>query len=276
MNKILNTLSVLILLVTLSLFSAAEAKDVFSLPIEEMISLNGNSKQDIYNVRKACVMRYPELAPANYKPSEAVFGQIVDGKPWWGMLGLCYYGAGEQSIEGPSRESQFILNPYILMGLKISRVVKLSGLGLLEPRIYYPVPKSLVWNKKEKVAVMTYEVADFLDYQRQIGMSEKDTKHMNLNTYNARDLGYPYYCIESEHSENVSGPGVDRVTSNIQYIHCGGSCGHSGGCNNQSPYQAESEFDISTLPARAVLKLWKKLPASAADNADMTFVIEMI
>jgi hypothetical protein len=61
-----------------------------------------------------------------------------------------------------------------------------------------------------------------------------------------------------------------------QFIHAGGSCGYSGGCNNGSPFAKELILRVDSLPARAYLKLWKNKPSSKTDPPDMIFIIEMI
>ena len=94
--------------------------------------------------------------------------------------------------------------------------------------------------------------------------------------YNARDFGFSYFYIDRARSENISSKSAKEPASINQYIHCGGSCGYPGGCNNMSPDQSELKIKVSALPAEAHIKLWKNKPAGKDQAPDMTFVITMI
>jgi len=256
------------IILTLSLCAPLMASE--QIQIHRLIKLDGESKANIYKARKQYVQEYPFLAPLNYEPSDTVFGQIVDGKPWWGMLGMCGYGPGAKSIEGPSKESEFIINPFILIGIKNDNAVVSSR----SPSIAYPVPLALFWDKEGKTATVTYDVRSFWTWQKRVCQS--NIGDLCLNTYNARDFGYAYFSIDPDYSENISGTAMGTVAPNIQYIHCGGSCGYPGGCNNESPYQQETEIRVSKLPAHASVKLWRNHPDSAKAPSDMTFIVEMM
>jgi len=62
------------------------------IPLHSMIELDFKSKDEIYIIRKNAVLQNPDYFKSNYEPSNKVFGQIENGKPWWGILGLSYYG----------------------------------------------------------------------------------------------------------------------------------------------------------------------------------------
>jgi hypothetical protein len=98
-----------------------------------------------------------------------------------------------------------------------------------------------------------------------------------LSAYNARDFGFPYLYLDVVRSERVLPARPSREASLIrQMIHCGNSCGYPGSCcNNMSPDQPELRIEVSRLPAQAHFRLWRAKPASVADDADFTFVIEM-
>jgi hypothetical protein len=89
--------------------------DIAILPPAE---LDFKSKAEVLESRKAAVLRYPHLISGDYEPSDAVFGQIEDGRPWWGITGHFYLGPGERSIEGPAEEARFLLNPYLLVAVE--------------------------------------------------------------------------------------------------------------------------------------------------------------
>ncbi len=115
---------------------------VFIIPINPLAQFNFKSKADIYAIRKQAVSQLPQLAPQNYTPSGNVFGQIQDGKPWWGLLGICYYGNGEKSILGKSKESRFLSNPYILIGVEETNAYITNSAPLFPDGFYIPCPPS--------------------------------------------------------------------------------------------------------------------------------------
>ncbi len=115
-------LGFLLLLIASATYSHAETntelntKPSINIGINPMIELDFLTKEDIYDIRSKYVLLHPELLPGSYNPSEEVFGQIASGKPWWGILGLSYYGDGEKSIEGNSEDSRLLVNPFLLVG----------------------------------------------------------------------------------------------------------------------------------------------------------------
>ena len=70
------------------------------------------SKKEIYDIRKKYVAT-SIFASKDYQPSEDVFGQIEDGKPWWGLEGYACH-RGDNSY-GVSQVSRFINNPAVLI-----------------------------------------------------------------------------------------------------------------------------------------------------------------
>src|SRR5688572_14005235 len=68
--------------------------------LKKPIELDGLTKAEVYDLRTSAVMAYPDLITESYRPSEVVFGQLVDGLPWWGLKGYAFYGSGERSIDG--------------------------------------------------------------------------------------------------------------------------------------------------------------------------------
>jgi hypothetical protein len=63
--------------------------------------------------------------------------------------------------------------------------------------------------------------------------------------------------------------------ANPQFLHQGGSCGYPGGCNNTSPPTPEIEgLQVTALPAKVVIWLWKQQPISLGQEPDMRFVIQ--
>ena len=249
-----------------------EAQREISVSLEQPAEFNFKTKQEIYEIRRNRVSQYQQLAPSNYNPSEEVFGQIQDGKPWWGLLGMCYYGNGEKSILGRSKEARFILNPYLLIGIEEPNAVIIHSTAL-KPEEFYPTPTRLVWRQNGSWGQVTYNVTGY--YQKELKYSYPDPQKLYLSDYNARDFGFNYFAIGSSRSENITAT-FDKVIPIIQCIHTGGSCGYPGGCNNKSPNQPDLMIEWRRLPAKIYLKLWKGSPASATQKPDMTFVIDMI
>jgi len=238
-----------------------------SIDIQPPVELDWKSKSEVLQLRATAVQQHTELLASEYVPDEYVFGQIVDGLPWWGMEGQYFYGNGERSIAGPSEESRFILNPYLL--------VAASFYGWLQGRIAetelstYPLtchPHDLRWWPREARAEVTYD-------------AECVNKGQNytfvLIAYNARDFNLNYIFVSYQDSLNITKPEIPTVPlANPQFIHQGNSCGYPGGCNNMSPYTPEIEgLEITELPAQVIIWLWKRKPASPEQTADMTFVL---
>ncbi|MBI4845608.1 MAG: hypothetical protein HY810_03925 [Candidatus Omnitrophica bacterium] len=252
--------------------SEVSAGEVY-VRINPMIELDFKSKEEIYELRRKYVLEYPELFDGQYQPSQDVFGQIESERPWWGILGLSYYGDGEQSIEGPSEESRFIANPFLLVGITEASAHRINN-KKLEPEPVYPKPSNLIWDKQNRRASVRYDTKSFFSLREKFNY--QDDFEMELIAYNARDLGYNYLYVVLEESKNIDYSGNDNQAVIIrQFIHLGGSCGYPGGGNNMSPYQPELIFKVKALPAYLLLKLWKSQPPDVSQEADMSFEIEM-
>jgi hypothetical protein len=247
-----------------------------SIPLRPPAEFDFKTKQEIYAIRRERVLQYQQFAPADYRPSEKVFGQIQDNRPWWGLLGLSYYGPGQNSIEGASEESRFIINPYILVGLEHNEAYTQQNTSLPVVPIY-PEPVFLYWNISGRTGRIAYNVGSFWNIYRKYNPNMNLGQEFSLVTYNAQDFGYNYIGVVTDEliNVNVSIP-LESVIELMQLIHCGGSCGYSGGCNNMSPHQTAMDIYVTALPAHICLKLWKVKPSASNDKPDMTFAIDMI
>lgn len=87
----------------------------------------------------------------------------------------------------------------------------------------------------------------------------------------------PYvYATDVKNLHFVNGNNVSKSVYRFKdFIHVGGSCGYTGGCNNDSPEQAETRFKIDQYPASIKFKLWKKQPPSAEEPADLFYEIKI-
>ncbi len=246
-----------------------------NIALRAPVELDFMSKQQIYTLRKQWINSETKLRPNNYEPADAVFQSIGDGKPWWGLSGIYGLGTGIVSIEGPSDESRFLANPYMLVGLCETHAW--TGMNAPDYNVsFYPTPLSLIYKSRSEASVR-YNVSDHFSYLVQNNYADGHKRELNLVAYNARDLGYNYLAIDQVRSENVIWNNTQPGAASIrQMIHAGSSCGHPDGCNNMSPLQPELNIAIPLTPARATIKLWREKPADVNATADMTFVLELI
>lgn len=257
----------------------------YEIQLNLPIDLNYKTKKEIYEIRSSFVKKYPDLIKGSYLPSEQVFGQIIDGRPWWGLWGQVY-GAGQRSIEGLAEESRFIANPFLLVTMDFWHDKEAWNLtSLTEEKIrkidfsLTPLPKRLTWWPVESRAEMVYDLSEYIKITNQFTNSPLSQEKINFDlvAYNARDFNLNYMYISFEKSRNI----IQKKPSSwpfqiIQFIHMGNSCGYPGGCNNMSP--ADSNIDDLTmtgLPAQVYILLWKKQPKTINEPADMTFVIHI-
>lgn len=261
-----------------------------AIPIRPPAELDFLSKAEVLGMRTEAVKQHPDLLQGKYRPADAVFGQIEDGRPWWGMKGNFYYGSGEKSIEGPAEESRFILNPYLLIAAEILAPYTLSDweYGWDRARITesdlnrpgFPFtcqPQSLRWWPRESRAEVRYDVSGYFAAISRWSIAPLSVQNasFDLFAYNARDLNLGYIYVSYKDSLNIRKADTHANPIAIpHFIHRGGSCGYPGGCNNMSPYVPELDsLQITTLPAKAVIRLWQQAPASSSQPADMVFVI---
>jgi ribosomal protein L40E len=246
-----------------------ESVDVMIQPPVELDTL---TQEEVLELREGEVYQYPELLFSGYKPYNEIFGGIVDGLPWWGIAGQFYYGQGERSIEGPSEEARFIMNPYLLVaadpcGSFDKNVVSEELIRRPGFPFYCPV-QQLKWEPENSYAEATYSASC---------VAQRNYSCFNLIAYNARDFNLNYIYVSYENSVNISKTDPpDKAYAIPQYLHQGDSCGYPGGCNNMSPATPEIDgLSVVGLPARAEIWLWKDKPESLETSPDMIFVIRI-
>ncbi|HRE46250.1 MAG TPA: hypothetical protein PLD47_00870 [Aggregatilineales bacterium] len=259
-----------------------------NIPLQAPQDFDGKSKQAIWQIRRAAVESRPDLLAAPYTPSDAVFGQVEDGLPWWGMSGQFYYGAGMRSIEGPSEEARFLLNPYLLVAADFWGLTQQSNpgwnLAMIKDsyvdRPNFPLicqPQGLRWYPSERRAEVTYDVSGCMTALSYWATAPLTLQNMpfDLIAYNARDLNLNYLFLALNESPNLSHyEPIGTPFYITHFLHRGGSCGYPGGCNNMSPSTPEiSYYTILALPAQAVIYLWQENPGSVFQTADMRFLI---
>lgn len=233
-------------------------------------------KSEIYEIRKKSVNAYPLLLKAfytgEYKPLEEIFGQIEDGKSWWGTLGIYHYGPGLKSIEGPSEESRFICNPFIPVAL-CERWARGIRDPQLKPEAIFPEPVTVVWDIPGKKVTVKYNVENYLKKSEEVG--DKRAGELKLIAYNAKDLGYGYFHIYRGQTENVDINPQSEALLIPQFLHTGNDSGYPGGSNNMSPGFPPLNIKLNSLPARLTVGLWKKKPSDLKSVPDITEVLEM-
>lgn len=244
--------------------------DYSNLPINPLSEYNYKSKKEIYEIRKKHVMNSIFTSP-KYEPNEEIFGQIQDGKPWYGVQTfLCKNG---EVTKGVSYRSKFINNPTALIDVSNDIAYKYSS-GNTECRdtkLWTLLVSKLSYHPKENIIIATYNAdKTFLEKTLQNWQPILD-----FDALNARDFGYyygyaeKYNNLEFNNRENIS-TGIYQFRD---FIHTGQSCKVDGECNNQSPWQKELDFYLTGLPATITFKLWKNQPISKFAPADIYYTI---
>jgi len=255
-----------------------------NLTINPPCDLNFKSRNEIIELRRRFVYEHPELLCYQYVPTGSIFDSIEDGKPWWGVEGEMLFGPGEKSILGPAEESRFLNNPFVVVAanINVSRYnfndAKYTDLDDFAHRSFVPfylLPSQAVVYPQQNREILTYKVSEWLQAVEK-AMETKfklEEAPFDLVAYNARDLGYNFIQVDSTYSKGLNKTGSQPVDI-IQFIHCGGSCGYNGGCNNMSPYIKDlHDFHLTQMPAQAIVYLWKQKPASNKQTADFMVVI---
>jgi len=263
----------------------------YPIRLNEPMEFDGLTRDAVCRLRRNAVAQHPSLVAAGYRPSHAVFGQVEDGRPWWGIEGQYFHGSGQRSIEGLSEESRFVLNPFLLVAVDFTGLTPWSpdfewNHDRIEPEDlrregfpFYCRPASLVWWPAESRAEVTYDLSAHLERLAPLTkrrMTVRDAWFC-LMPGNARDLNLSYLHVSPEAMVNVFRPDLPTQPVQIQhFIHRGGSCRYPGGCNNGSPYQEELDgYQLNALPARLDVLLWREPPDDVGQPADMRFMIRI-
>lgn len=229
------------------------------------------SKEEVFKHRVEAV-KDSIFDERGYVPSEEVFGGIVSYKPWI-ATNVCRTAADTLEVNGPSEEDRFIGNPTLLVAVEYP-----FSFNRFDPRLCTEdsvnlLPQQIAFNPSENEITVTYKKFPF--------STIRTNKHAfyAFNGVNARDLGYPFAYVDLNKTtldmQFVSEDNIStRVVEFQNFIHVGGSCGVSGGCNNGSPRQPFLEFRTDPFeneePSKEIfVKLWKEKPASAQDPADL-------
>lgn len=252
-----------------------EAKLV-KLAINPTESYNGNSKAEMYDIRKSYVKTSIFYTP-NYKPNEEVFGNIKYGKPWWNIDACSREGV--DNTYGASSLSRFINSPDILVPVYFSFNLTYHDAykEYCDGNFSKTIPQEAFYNPSEKMITVKYPMSKYITNHRlNHSYGQKNILYpLILSGLNARDFGYNYVYINNRNNIDMvnNDNAAKKIYRFLDYIHVGSSCKHPEGCNNHSPYQREIEFVVTSLPAEMTLKLWKKEPVSKTFPADINYKI---
>jgi len=249
------------------------------LTINSPMDYNGLTKKQVYDIRKKFV-RTSLFSSDNYQPNEAVFGGIVDGKPWWGINQIVcseYNNPNFDRISGLSSVSKHVNNPNELVGtvFPFNFFKEYDEIGYCTAEYAKTIPTELLYIKDKNLIIAKYKMdkrvlSSYLNWNG-------SNRHyfLNLTGLNARDLGYKYaYAIDLK---NIKMTEDHNFSKNLcafrDFIHVGSSCKVEGGCNNISPHQTELDYRPIALPAEFTIKLWKKKPINPYVKADFYYRI---
>lgn len=255
----------------------APSDSALRIPLRPMEELDFLSREAVTARRNAAVAEHAELLSGAYSPTEAVFGLIESGKPWWGIEGIYHYARGDKSITGPSEETRFFANPLLLVGLAepVAHLVNNYPVAIRDP---YPKPTELELDLRHRTGRVRYDLSGYFAYLKAIGEHTPEQRILGLVGYNARDLGFGYLALDAAHSTGVYWFGKPEEPEALrQFVHTGPSCGYPGGCNNMSPDLPGMRVTFTSLPAIAVFKLWRERPADPLSTAPaLTFSLEVV
>jgi len=244
------------------------------VPLHPPAELDGKTRAQILAAREREVARFPQLLEGPYRPYAGVFEAIEDRLPWWGLVGLYHAGPGDHAADGLSDQSRYVLNPFLLAGLREGRVFG-CGVPATDAKVQPPEVRRLQWTLGpspvvfEEIALGPYFDALDLDVR-------EAARDFDLILYNARDFGFRSFAIDGAGTRNVTPkrPG-QRPWRLTHLLHRGRSCGLPGGCNNVSPGSDEYKIRVDALPAIIRVNLWRVLPREAGPRPDLVVVIEL-
>ncbi len=267
----------------LALNNASKVSGSTLVPIQKLSRLNGITMEQLYSLRSNAVYRNRSFLSDTYEPSDAIFGMCESKKPWWGVWGMHIFREGSHAIDGPSKESDYIQNPFRLVAAEANNIGMwnrnaVSDADMRNPSFPFLWESGPVtFNAKLSSAEVTYDISK---YNASVLAMQSRLRHhgpitgFSLIAYNARDFGFRYMYLDPQKSPGVRRWRNVRAVQINQFLHCGGSCGYPGGCNNMSPHVEEFDNnELLKLPARAFIKLWKDEPESVGDAPDFNYII---
>lgn len=256
------------------------AHDTVNLELNPLESYNGKTKREMYDIRKSYVEKSLFYSP-NYEPNEEIFGNIEDGKSWWGLEPMVCSHGDEDTTRGLSALSRFINNPDLLVQTYFPfNMTYYEGIKeYCNSKFARLIPSSLTYEPKSNTITAKYFMTPYVFNNRLNYFGMKDIYYpFILSGLNARDFGFEYMYINNLYNAKMLNE--DNAAKHVyqfrDYIHVGASCRRPEGCNNLSPRQTELEFIITSLPAELDIKLWKKQPMLKDLKEDIKFKVMFI
>lgn len=254
-------------------FGKIPRKEIFLNPLTELDLL---PRDQVFRLRTEYVMKNRELIDKDYTPSAAVFGQVESGLTWWGIYGIAGFGNGKKSIEGPSEETRFINNPFLLAGLCENYAVPLEKFDPSAPEEIFPRPLKLVWDSVKREAEVLYDYSGYLDQCYRYDIPEYVYKTMSLYCLNARDFGFHHALIDTGRSGNADlKQGKGEIVRVPFYLHKGFSSGYPGGSNNGSPAAPNFDVVIHQVPVDLTIRFWYEKPKSRESGQDFKYIMKL-
>lgn len=235
-----------------------------NLAINPAFCLNGKTREAIISLRRKYVEEHKTLLLNPYRPDNAVFGGIVDKRPWWGMKGLYLHLQGPEATVGPSLESISIANPYCLVGIIVEdapdwKRAIISNSDKIKDFPYVCMPEDLQWFPHLSKMEVTYNLTSYAERIRELEHASPDKAnckfHVDNCYYNARDLGFNY--LSSKFEPSLGTEISQDVVPNTQILHGGHACGIP--CNNLGDGNSFNNYDVKP-PCDERIFLWRKRP----------------
>ena len=246
--------------------NSAYSQDIKINPLQEY---NYKTKKEIFDIRKKYVKESLFYTP-DYEPSEEIFGQIVDGKPWWGLEHVICSNS-KDNTSGISNLSKYINNPnmLIVVGQAYTFHKKSDMNWFCNSEFAKYIPYEMKYDANEKMITAKYKMSRYLVDNAKYYAGRRDSRYyIMIQGLNAKDFGYRYgliYNLSNITMRNHPNAAEDYYEF-ADYIHLGGSCGAEGGCNNISPQQPALEFHFDNLPAEFFVSLRKTRPEKFYDK----------
>ena len=222
--------------------------DPYEVTVNYPVELSGKTRDEIYEIRHNYV-KNSIFEAEHYKPSDYVFGQIIDGKPWY-SANICEDENNMAYVTGPSEESRFINNPTMLVALEYPFLwYDVEDKSFCVSPENLMIPNRIIYSKSKNEIIVKYSAFPF---------KAKETFFYQLNGLNAVDLGYKYVYVDynkstykTQFSDFENNP-YKKIQEFKNFIHLGYSCKQEGGCNNGSPRQPSLEFKVYSTKAKRI------------------------
>ncbi|MBX9573274.1 MAG: hypothetical protein K2X77_30525 [Candidatus Obscuribacterales bacterium] len=240
-----------------------------------LANYNGKTKASLFEMRTKAANAHANLVKAPYSPSADLF-QIDDKASWWALKGFLF-GQGMDKVDGPSRESAFFGNPYMLVAPEwyaeklnpaSNRFPTRNDFANVFPT--YLLPASIKIFPKEAREEIVYNIMPHYNMLKSMMTGNWPISNLafNLNAYNARDFGFNYIYIDASKSKNLQ-----KYSSDVKPI--GQAIGQTKSCAPACNDLTGTPDDLTAIklkdvPAQCHILLWKEKPSSYVKPADMT------